>query len=71
MLEQPILSNEDFEKLRNLDQPGFKTTTLTLLFKAADGAEGMEKALESLFNAAVRHIESGTTILLLSDRGVN
>ena len=71
MLEQPILSNEDFEKLRNLDQPGFKTTTLTLLFKAADGAEGMEKALESLFSAAVRFIESGTTILLLSDRGVN
>jgi len=70
-LEQPILSNEDFEKLRNLDQPGFKTTTLTLLFKAADGAEGMEKSLESLFNTAVRFIEAGTTILILSDRGVN
>jgi glutamate synthase (NADPH) large chain len=70
-LEHPILTNEEFEKLRNLDQPGFKTTTLSLLFKAADGAEGMEKALESLFNAAIRHIEAGTTILVLSDRGVN
>ncbi|HEY5975920.1 MAG TPA: glutamate synthase large subunit, partial [Geobacteraceae bacterium] len=70
-LEQPILSNEDFEKLRNLSQPGFKTTTLSLLFKAADGPEGMEKALESLFSAAIRFIESGTTILILSDRGVN
>ena len=70
-LDQPILSNEDFEKLRNLDQPGFKTTTLSLLFKAADGAEGMEKALESLFSAAIRFIESGTTVLILSDRGVN
>jgi len=70
-LEQPILTNEEFEKLRHLDQPGFKTTTLTLLFKAADGADGMEKALESLFNAAIRHIEAGTTVLLLSDRGVN
>jgi glutamate synthase (ferredoxin) len=70
-LEQPILSNEEFEKLRSLDRPGFKTTTLTLLFKAADGAEGMEKALESLFSAAIRHIEAGTTILVLSDRGVN
>jgi glutamate synthase (NADPH) large chain len=70
-LDQPILSNEEFEKLRNLDQPGFKTATLTLLFKASDGAEGMEKALESLFSAAIRHIEGGTTILVLSDRGVN
>jgi len=70
-LEQPVLSNEEFEKLRHLDQTGFKTTTLTLLFKAEDGAKGMEKALESLFNAAIRHIEAGTTILFLSDRGVN
>jgi glutamate synthase (ferredoxin) len=70
-LEHPILTNEEFEKLRHLDQPGFKTTTLTLLFKAADGAEGMERALESLFSAAIRHIEAGTTVLLLSDRGVN
>jgi len=70
-LEQPILSNEEFEKLRNLDRPGFKTITLTLLFKAEDGAMGMEKALESLFSAAVRHIEAGATILILSDRGVN
>ncbi|MGB4599758.1 MAG: glutamate synthase large subunit [Trichlorobacter sp.] len=70
-LEQPILTNEEFETLRHLDQPGFKTTTLSLLFKAADGAEGMERAMESMCNAAVRFIEAGTTVLFLSDRGVN
>jgi glutamate synthase (ferredoxin) len=70
-LEHPILTNEEFEKLRSLDRPGFKTTTLSLLFKAADGVEGMERALESMCNAAVRFIEAGTTILFLSDRGVN
>jgi len=70
-LEHPILTNEEFEKLRHLDQPGFKTTTLSLLFKAEDGAEGMERAMESLCNAAVRFIEAGTTVLFLSDRGVN
>ncbi len=70
-LEHPILTNEQFGKLRHLNQPGFKTTTLTLLFKAADGAEGMEKALESLFSTAIRFIESGTTVLILSDRGIN
>jgi len=70
-LEHPILTNEEFAKLRNLKQPGFKTTTLTLLFKAADGAEGMEKALESLFSTAIHFIETGTTVLILSDRGVN
>ncbi|WP_224982870.1 glutamate synthase large subunit [Geomonas agri] len=70
-LEHPILTNEELEKLRELDRPGFKSATLSLLFKAADGAEGMEKALESLFNSAIRHIEMGTTVIILSDRGVN
>ncbi|GFO65022.1 glutamate synthase subunit alpha [Geomonas paludis] len=70
-LEHPILTNEDLGKLRELDRPGFKTATLSLLFKASDGAEGMEKALESLFSSAIRHIEMGTTVLILSDRGVN
>ena len=70
-LEHPILTNEELEKLHHLNQPGFKATTLTLLFKAADGSEGMEKALESMFSTAVRFIETGTTVLILSDRGVN
>ncbi|MBU5636885.1 glutamate synthase large subunit [Geomonas sp. Red69] len=70
-LEHPLLTNEELEKLRELDRPGFKSATLSLLFKAADGAEGMEKALDSLFSSAIRHIEMGTTVLILSDRGVN
>jgi glutamate synthase (ferredoxin) len=70
-LEHPLLANEQFEKLRNLNQPGFKSTTLSLLFRAEDGAKGLELALESLFSAAIRFIEAGTTILILSDRGVN
>jgi len=70
-LDHPLLSNEEVDQLRSMDRPGFKSATLSLLFKAADGAEGMEKALEGLFSSAIRHIESGATILILSDRGVN
>ncbi len=70
-LEQPILSNEEFEKLRHLDQPGFKSTTLSLLFTASDGPKGLECALNKLFAAAINVIESGTTVLILSDRGVD
>ncbi|HJV64308.1 MAG TPA: glutamate synthase large subunit [Geomonas sp.] len=70
-LEHPILTNEELEKLRDLNQPGFKATTLSLLFKAADGAQGLEKALDSLFSTAIHQVETGTTVLILSDRGVN
>ena len=70
-LDHPILTNDDLDKLRKLNKSGFKTCTLSLLFKASDGAEGLQNALDSLFSAAIRHIESGTTILILSDRGVS
>ncbi|HSY20177.1 MAG TPA: glutamate synthase large subunit [Candidatus Acidoferrales bacterium] len=70
-LEQPILTNEDLDKLRFIDRAGFKSDTLPILFKAADGAEGLEKALEKLFNAADEAIRDGANILILSDRGVS
>src|SRR3984957_18004571 len=36
-LEHPLLTNEDLEKLRHVDRPGMKATTLPILFKAAEG----------------------------------
>ncbi|HPX60248.1 MAG TPA: glutamate synthase large subunit [Deltaproteobacteria bacterium] len=70
-LEQPILTNQELEKLRGIDQPGFKVKTLSLLFKAEEGAVGLEKALEMLFIDASRQITAGTNLLIISDRGVN
>jgi glutamate synthase domain-containing protein 2/glutamate synthase domain-containing protein 1/glutamate synthase domain-containing protein 3 len=71
MLEQPILTGEDIEKLRRLDQPPFKSTTLSTLFPVEDGEEGMEKALDELCKSAEEAIGEGETVLILSDRGVS
>src|SRR5439155_12702991 len=49
-LKSPILSNEEFAKLKHIDLPGFKSVTLPILFKAADGAASLEKAMEDLFS---------------------
>src|SRR5438876_2835401 len=70
-LEHPILTNEELEKLRHVDRPGFKAITLPILFKAADGAKELEAALEKLFASADRAIADGTNVLLLSDRGID
>src|SRR5205807_6749143 len=37
-LEHPILTNEELEKLRHVDRPGFKAITLPILFRAAESA---------------------------------
>src|SRR5437870_3604839 len=70
-LEHPILTNDELEKLRHVDRPGFKAVTLPILFKAADGAKELEAALERLFASADRAIADGTNVLLLSDRGID
>ena len=70
-LEQPILTNEELEKLRQVNRPGFRAATMPILFKAADGEKGLEQALEELFAAADQAIKDGANILIMSDRGVS
>ncbi len=70
-LPDPILKNSDMEKLRRIDMPGLKSLTLPILFNPNEGKAGLERALEELFKAADQAIADGTTILILSDKGVD
>ncbi|GAW32235.1 glutamate synthase large subunit [Carboxydocella sp. JDF658] len=70
-IQTPILSNEELAKIRYLRREGAKSVTLPILFRAADGARGMEQALEDLCRAADAAIDAGCNYLILSDRGVD
>ena len=70
-LKSPILTNEEFAKLKHLDQPGYKSVTLPILYKVDRGAKGLEKALGDLFKKASKAITEGINIIVLSDRGVD
>ncbi len=67
----PIIDNDDLAKLRHIALPGFRSITLPMSFKVAEGGEGMRRALENLFETASLGINSGATILILSDRQVD
>lgn len=70
-LKTPILTNEEMAKLRHIDRSGFKTVELPVLFKAAQGKDGMEQAMNDLCREADRVIGEGATLLILTDRGVD
>jgi glutamate synthase domain-containing protein 2/glutamate synthase domain-containing protein 1/glutamate synthase domain-containing protein 3 len=70
-LPHPVLTNRDLEKLRRVSQGEFLATTLPALFPAAEGARGLERALDGLCRRASLAIQSGYTIVILSDRGVD
>jgi glutamate synthase domain-containing protein 2/glutamate synthase domain-containing protein 1/glutamate synthase domain-containing protein 3 len=71
-LKGPVLTNEEFAKIRRVALPGLKVGTLPILFRASRGEEGLVKAMEELRVEAKRLIEEEeANILVLSDRGVN
>jgi glutamate synthase (ferredoxin) len=70
-LPSPILTNEEFAKLKYIQQAGFKSVTLPILFKAADGEAGLARAMDDLCARASSAVEAGANILILSDRGVD
>ncbi len=70
-IDSPILSNEDFEKLRHIKHPDFKSATISILYEIEKGAKGLEAAMDRIFKEADAAIKNGCNIIVLSDRGVN
>jgi glutamate synthase (ferredoxin) len=70
-LKSPILTNEEFAKLKHIDQPGFKSVTIPILYKVNEGTEALERAMDDVCEKASRAIKDGVNILILSDRGID
>src|SRR5688572_8128014 len=71
-LSGPVLTNEEFAKVRRIQLPGLKVGTLRILFRAERGEDGLVDAMEQLRLEAMRLIdEDEVNILILTDRGVN
>lgn len=66
--QQPILSNEELEKLRNIDKTGYKSETISIIFDAKKGS--LSSALDRICDEASQCIKAGVNIIILSDRGV-
>jgi glutamate synthase (NADPH/NADH) large chain len=69
-VRQPILTNEDLEKIRSIGhmEEQFDTKTLDVTYAAEDGAPGMRPALERLCQRAEAAVRGGYNIIILSDR---
>ncbi len=70
-VQQPILTNAELQKIREIEDPHFKSKTLRMLFRVAEGADGLGAAVEALCQEATQAIRDDYKFLILSDRGVN
>ncbi len=72
-VRQPILTNEDLEKIRAISKvkgSGFESCTLDASYPAETGAAGMRQAVETICADAEKFVREGGNILILSDRKV-
>ena len=67
-VNNPILTNLDMLKIRNMKKEGFKVETISILFYR--GAS-LERTLDQLMNNVDRAYRDGANMLILSDRGVD
>jgi glutamate synthase (NADPH) large chain len=71
-LKWPILTNEEFAKIRRTNLPGLRVGVLPILFRVTRGEKGLAKSMEELSIMARRMIEEEEiNVIVLSDRGVN
>src|SRR5829696_7250450 len=71
LIDQPVLTAAELEKIRALGDERASSTTLSTLFLVSTGEEGMEVALGRLCEKAESAVKAGSAVLVLSDRGVN
>ena len=67
-LKTPILSNEELAKLKAIASGQFASATLDITFDAAQGAKGLESAMDQLCAQADALVAQGRNLLILSDR---
>ncbi len=70
-VRQPILTNEDLEKIRTISEIGdnqFQAKTLDITYNAQKGAKGMDGALKELCQKAEKAVMGNYNIIILSDR---
>ncbi len=64
-LDSPVLNETELAQIQASE---FKTATLSTLFTIATGPDGLQRAVEQLCQQALRAVQAGAEILILSDR---
>ncbi len=71
-IQNPVISKEDLDKIKNYDaSPDYKVVSIPILYEIEKGYNGLEDALENILKQAEQAVDEGTNIIILSDRNIN
>ncbi|MCK9572561.1 MAG: glutamate synthase large subunit, partial [Candidatus Omnitrophica bacterium] len=70
-VRNPILTDAELEKIRQISVNSFKAKTIYTFFDASSQEDGFKRALERICFEAEYAIEQGYSFIILSDRGAD
>ena len=70
-IQNPIISNEDLDKIKFIDHPDFKSVSVSTKYKVVRGHNGLEESIQQLIVDVKTAVEQGANIIILSDRGIS
>ena len=70
-INNPIISNEDLDKIKYIKHDDFKSCSIPALYKLSKGHNGIEEALEKIVSTIEKKVDNGYNIIILSDRNVS
>src|SRR6056300_1998129 len=70
-IQNPVISNDDLDKIKNIDHPDYKAMEIPMLYDIKRGLNALEKALDHIVDTASKAVDDGYNIMILTDRGAN
>ena len=69
--DDPIITNTDLGKIKDLKHEQFSHATIPMVFPVKEGAEGFKRSFESLLKQAEKAVDDKKNFIILSDRQVS
>ncbi|MDT0677210.1 glutamate synthase large subunit [Autumnicola musiva] len=70
-IQNPVISNEDLDKIKYIDHPDFRATSISILYEAEKGLNGLEARLDEIVLEIKKAVDNGCNAIILSDRNVS
>lgn len=69
--KEPIITNTDLGKIKDLKDEMFTHKTIPMTFPAKEGSKGFKKALDNLLSEAEKAVDEQKNYIILTDRNVS
>ncbi len=69
--DQPIITNTDLGKIKDMKDEMFSHATADMMWDTKDGVKGLEKALDRICKEAEKAVDEKKNYLILTDRNVD